>query len=123
MKTDDLEGARLDAVVAAQCRVAGRLITDHHGSWRQSRFLQSNPEIEWSPSTNWAIAGPIIELERITVAAVGRDDRRWYAEINGAELESGIEVGYGKHHAEGATPLIAAMRAFVKSRVGDEIAD
>jgi len=57
-------------------------------------------------STDWAQGGPIIEWERITPEWTGED---WMA--------------YIKHDEEvfGSTPLIAAMRCYVASKLGDEV--
>jgi hypothetical protein len=61
-------------------------------------------------STNWAQGGPIIERERISVWARGNE---WAA-------ESFIPNAQG-HEQTGPTPLIAAMRCYVASKLGDEI--
>jgi hypothetical protein len=57
-------------------------------------------------STDWAQAGPIIEREMITVEWTGEDWRTciWCDE-----------------KFLGPTPLIAAMRAYVASKLGDEV--
>jgi hypothetical protein len=57
-------------------------------------------------STDWAQAGPIIERERIAVW--GDNDTYWEAEC-------------GWTWAKGQTPLVAAMRAYVASKLGDEV--
>ena len=62
-------------------------------------------------STNWLIGGPIIEREKIDVLYMGDSvTDYWRAEAVG-----------GYTFAEGPTPLIAAMRCFVSSKLGDEI--
>jgi hypothetical protein len=67
---------------------------------------------EFSPSTDWAHGGPIIERERITLEEHAGE---WCAYVRmqwgpGAMPEGSDGVGYGP------TPLIAAMRAFVASK-------
>ena len=57
-------------------------------------------------STDWALAGPIIERERI--ATWGDGDLYWEAECGWA-------------WAKGPTPLIAAMRCYVTLKLGDEV--
>ena len=54
----------------------------------------------------WEHGGPIIEREKITLEWTGED---WMA--------------YIKHDAEffGVTPLIAAMRCYVASKLGDDV--
>ena len=65
-----------------------------------------------SPSTNWSQGGPIIEREsiRITPFPPGREREGWSAGI------------YDRAVAHpGPTPLIAAMRCYVASKLGEEI--
>ena len=61
---------------------------------------------EYDPSTNWEHGGPIIERERINLWNEGHD---WEASL------------YGKHIVWGETPLVAAMRCYVASKLGDEV--
>lgn len=61
---------------------------------------------EYDPSTNWEHGGPIIERERITVIAMP----------NGTWATSTPLHSF--HHP---TPLIAAMRCYVASKLGDEV--
>lgn len=67
------------------------------------------------PSSNWAQGGPIIEREKIAVAyepsQIYDDAHRWKAMC--AMSDNG--------HEYGPTPLIAAMRCFVCSKLGDEV--
>ena len=69
-------------------------------------------EHEWNytPSTNWSQGGPIIERENISLA--GKDPLHdcWAAMTQ-----------YGGHKQDGPTPLIAAMRCYCCSKLGDEI--
>lgn len=64
---------------------------------------------KYAPSTDWAQGGPIIEREEMMLAGHAG---RWQAtKIVGANAWS----------AYGPTPLIAAMRCFVASKLGDEV--
>ena len=111
MRTSELKGAALDWAVA-KCEGA---ISDNIDD-----FCLSTPG-EYAYSTDWAQGGPIIEREEINL--LKRDDRPW----------SGYAYRYGKHkklrgqrgceifRATGPTPLIAAMRCYVASKLGDEI--
>jgi hypothetical protein len=65
-------------------------------------------EDEFEPSENWADGGPIIEREKI---ALSYDTGRfgWVASF------------YDGDDVFGGTPLIAAMRCYVASKLGDEI--
>jgi hypothetical protein len=68
----------------------------------------------YSPSTDWAVGGPIIEREviGITPLSVGAPSNQrpagWLGDAMGVTCI-------------GSTALIAAMRAYVASRLGDEV--
>ena len=59
---------------------------------------------QYTPSTNWAQAGPIIEREGIAIFLKCSDE--WAA-------SDGFDA------AKGPTPLIAAMRCYVASKLGE----
>jgi hypothetical protein len=63
--------------------------------------------------------GPIIERERITTGYCGDTSdyfpRMWFAQY---EVEGALRTNC---HSVGLTPLIAAMRAYVASRFGEEV--
>lgn len=61
----------------------------------------------YTPSTDWAQGGPIIDREKI---AVDYDHDVWNAAKYGLDWYVG-----------GPTPLIAAMRCFVLSKLGDGV--
>jgi len=65
---------------------------------------------EWAPSTDWAQGGPIIQREDIALHPVA-DTVGWFAH----------KVWGEKGEYNGPTPLIAAMRCYVTSKLGDEI--
>jgi hypothetical protein len=70
-------------------------------------------------STGWAQGGPIIERELICIdAGDGSYEplRRW-----AAWRANAVPVKAGQGEWWGPTPLIAAMRCFVASRLGDEV--
>lgn len=98
MKTSKLTGAALDWAVA-KCDCPQGVSSDNY--WEES----------YKPSTNWAQGGPIIERENIAL-------RRW--------LECGWQADKWNFKfvtgiSQGNTPLIAAMRCYVTSKLGDEI--
>ena len=122
-KVDDLTGALLDYAVAAtigygdiqyekRTRAENRcLIWTQCGDGLKSRH--------YSPSTDWAQGGPIIERERITVEAprwrAHRQD--WWAYL---QPRAG-ECTRINNDAFGPCALLAAMRCYVKSRHGEYI--
>ena len=67
----------------------------------------------YSPSTNWSQGGPIIEREKITVAVSESGD-----EWNAARVFSRQRDDC---YWSGPTPLIAAMRCYVGSKLGEEV--
>ena len=102
MKTNELHGAALDWAVA-QCE----------GAWVRHGFDDNCPEY----STEWAQGGPIIEREGISICNLESNSsgvEGWTAAIG--ELWSPQDDGWVS-----ATPLVAAMRCYVASKLGDEV--
>jgi hypothetical protein len=99
MKTSELTGAALDWAVA-KCGGGGNF---------PESFKNAHAIGRSNYSTNWAQGGPIIEREGIGMGfGVGIDSDQW-------------EAGYATPEETGPTPLIAAMRCYVASKLGDEI--
>lgn len=71
----------------------------------------------YSPSEEWAIGGPIIEREGIAIQPVRLEGnvKGWQAVIDLDEGDFMVQEEYGP------TPLIAAMRCYVASKLGDEV--
>lgn len=102
LKTQDLTGPALDWAVA-KCE---GIAADKWGvAWVPMRNQEHFNE-RFAPSTNWLQGGPIIEREGISIGKA--DDPNWWA-------------FKGWTDAAGPTPLIAAMRCYVSSRLGDEV--
>jgi len=97
MKTDELTGAALDWAVA---KAEGHDVLDP--TWWPDFGDES------CYSSEWAQGGPIIEREGMTLNC---GLHKSYAMMN---------VGYLVHEY-GDTPLIAAMRCYVASKMGDEV--
>jgi hypothetical protein len=95
MKTSELTGAALDWAVAKCADLPYPHVYDEQGEI-----------VEVSPSTDWAQGGPIIEREGITLTHQAFD---WSAQTDDDLF------------AYGPTPLIAAMRCYVASKLGDDI--
>lgn len=107
MKTSELSGAALDWAVA-KCE-----------------------EVQWARwnlngwSNDWSMGGEIIEREKISLIWMEfADEQYWLASIDAVrrehEMFNGIDLPY-EHEARGTTPLEAAMRAYVKSKMGDDV--
>jgi hypothetical protein len=100
IKSSELTRAALDWAVASYADKHVSLSDIHWGNY--------------SPSTDWAQGGPIIEREIISVQASYKG--YWSARIlvNLDEYDE-PSVSYGP------TPLIAAMRCYVASKFGDVV--
>ena len=100
MRTNELKGAALDWAVS---KCEGNEIVIRKG------YL-------WIPtecySTDWAQGGPIIERERLEIAAIDHDfdDDSWASYTED-----------GRHAMYAEEPLVAAMRCYVISKLGANI--
>ena len=99
-KTQELTGAALDWAVAKCEGIAVEYIDDGI-----TQCLLQTQGGRYAPSTNWSQGGPIIEREGMSLYL--NNARRWIATSLTTEI--------------GPTPLIAAMRCYVASEMGDEI--
>lgn len=73
----------------------------------------------YSPSTEWVLAGPIIERERIMICSCTKPEDGWTA-FHGSPTDTEYKEG-GRGWFNGDTPLLAAMRAYVASVFGPEV--
>ena len=108
IKTSELTRAALHWAVA-KCEGDASFGLTCEGTKITALLCIENTWRKFSPSQNWKQAGPIIERERIELASYGD---QWQAV---AHLES--ESIYER----GETILIAAMRCYVASKLGDEV--
>jgi len=98
MKTNDLIGDQLDWAVA------------------KCEGITLGVVYYFQPSTNWAQSGPIIEREEISIT--NDAEGRWIGAIDNPE--AGGEWDW-RWNRVGPTPLIAAMRCYVASKLGDTV--
>lgn len=105
MKTSELTGAALDWAVA---KCEGEEVKMVNG---QLETLWTDNG--WKPSTDWAQGGPIIEREGMHVDCLRQSASPVW--------EAWPYVGGTKFIQQGTTTLIAAMRCYVASKLGDEI--
>ena len=114
MKTSDLTGAALDWAVA-KCEGAGAALVQTHSRGEVLLLSDHTTDCDvgdhYQPSTDWAQGGPIIQREEIGVRRT-HEDSGWTASKH---------VAPATVFEEGSTPLIAAMRCFVASKLGDEV--
>jgi hypothetical protein len=120
MKTAELTGVALDWAVA-KCEGATDFWFDTVAThWvkldGKDRALRYGWAQSYLPSTDWAQGGPIIEREGISTRFDPKDARgAWYAVLGEHRFLSPDFEGTG------TTPLIAAMRCFVASKLGNDI--
>jgi hypothetical protein len=105
VKTAELTGAALNWAVA---------VCEFEGCEDWDRTLSGVDAVSdmgggvYSPSTDWSQGGPIIEREGISVLFAS--EGTWGARTNTSERDR-----------YGSTPLIAAMRCYVWSQLGDDV--
>jgi hypothetical protein len=110
IKTSELKDLALDYLVA-KCEGRGFVFgetdyTDGH-TYQRGTAQATGPHY----STNWAQGGPLIEREKINVSTYG-GLLQWIATKKTGETFEAVS---------GPTPLIAAMRCYVASKLGDEV--
>lgn len=114
MKVSELQGAALDWAVA-NCE--GHDAHYYKGVVRTTMQQHFGPECKYS--TDWAQGGPIIEREGITVSRTDQKSEKglWVA----YRIERLFEDEYEHEYQHGPSPLIAAMRCYIASQLGDEV--
>lgn len=106
LKTSELQGAALDwAVSKCEGRSEPEVVNNFAVAWH----TWGNTHY----STDWAQGGPIIERERINLRLHKDTDK---------EVSAFNWVNHAPaNRMRGSTPLIAAMRCYVASKLGDEV--
>lgn len=117
IKVSEASGPMLDWCVA-KCEGAFDLhqrLDWHNKPWAFFFRDDEDPERvdkfylnEYEPSTDWSACGPIIEREKIGTRSNGDG---WVA----------LHINPRVKAMPGSTPLIAAMRCHVVSKLGDEV--
>ena len=124
IKTSELSGIALDWAVAKAeglldpqeffGKMVPSVVLDMEYWSNGDPMVRLNPcpdvyyRAEYDPSTEWKHGGPIIEEEKIEVFI---RDERWFAYSSRSTPED----------FPGDTPLIAAMRCYVASKLGGEV--
>lgn len=118
-KVSEASGAALDWAVA-KCN-------DTLGKWvgpNEKRGITKWERVPATPrySTNWAQGGPIIEREGIDLYCnvptnMAHEDPSW----RGSWRAKYCRCGFGTEMSYGPTPLIAAMRCYVASKMGGTV--
>lgn len=125
MQTSELQDDALDWAVMAAVNRGDVYLVERRAGCNYNEY-----------STKWSRGGSIIEREGITTAFcsgdLGEPRTYWIATIE----QQSWDYGYGPYHEQdedrslciskpnvtkGPTPLVAAMRCFVASKLGDEV--
>ena len=79
-------------------------------------FYVAGEDAPYHPSTKWSQGGPIIEREKCIATMERLNGGHW-------RVQGPYDITHDRPGAfyYGPTPLIAAMRAFVASKLGDEV--
>lgn len=119
MKTSKLIGPALDWAAAKCDPNSDPLIRLHQNSQGATVYFHEglrNAGVPYRPSTDWAQGGPIIEREKIELR---RGNPLYFPQGNEhGDYYEPLWIA-GKQH--GTTPLVAAMRCYVASQLGDEV--
>ena len=113
IKTSELQRPALDWAVA---KCLGHRVVENYGAYIRIYLpdqKQSMYTLTFCPSTDWSQGGPIIEreIDAIYRTRTSANAVTWEAMAQG---DSDC-TGYGP------TPLIAAMRCYVSSKLGDTV--
>ena len=124
IKVSDATPLQLDWLVAtAQGRKEIKIYAPSRPTdrgWIEVRF---NPEpkattARFDPTQDWQFGGPIIEREMIELTNWGLNDV-WCAKATDYSCRPAQDEIFAEQF--GPTPLIAAMRCFVASKLGDTV--
>jgi hypothetical protein len=111
MNTSELTGAALDWAVA-ECE---GWLEEAIDQWDGREFIETVHSYgHCNYSTEWAQGGPIIEREKICIEGRPGSLEGWAAHYS--KLRESLYF-----YSIGATPLEAAMRCYVASKLGDDI--
>lgn len=112
IKTSELIGAQLDWAVAKATDTSVRILSaDNPGEkWQvQKQWRMDGP---FWPSQDWSQGGPLIEKHQIELKWEGIDGKAyWWSAVHQDVAQFQL----------GDKPLIAAMRAIVSAKLGEEI--
>lgn len=110
VKTVDLAGPALDWAIAQIEGVEVAIAAPQYGTgWR---VYKPNFGGKYSPSTDWAVGGPLIQKHRITIEGPGHSAGKWRAFMLGSSWIISTSSD---------APLEAACRRLVHEQLGDTV--
>lgn len=121
IKTSELSGAALDwavAVAIAEPRKQPVFRAQDRKVYQSPYHMETG--YNFSPSTNWAQGGPIIERENICVNRRHQCDPAYCPIIDPLVCWVASDTA-GGYLSYGPNPLIAAMRCYVASKLGEVV--
>lgn len=110
MKTRELVGPALDWAVANS---RGLEVHSASGLYIYTHRDEDGGQYSYEPSRRWEQGGPIIEQEKISITI--NDSGVWIASMDYNYSDYPLYMQAGK------TALIAAMRSYVASKLGEEV--
>jgi hypothetical protein len=116
VSVSELTGPALDWAVA---KCERKVVNEKHKGY-QGLIRGMWGAMRYKPSTLWSQGGPIIERECICLDSVGNFTTHtceWEATCYGESCGSGVPLWI----VRGPTPLIAAMRCYVASKLGGTV--
>ena len=119
VKTSELIGPALDWAVAKCEGIDLRGDPLIHGKDVGTLVYRPRPDYHeyhwehWKPSTDWSQGGPLNEREKISIT-VSESSDEWNAEYRFKRISD-------DEYWSGPTALIAAMRCYIASKLGDEV--
>jgi hypothetical protein len=112
IRTQDLKGEALNYAATLADKGNAFLIMDHAGALHTCYRHDQHGSIVFTNYLGWSDAGPIID----------REDIHWgFGTKDGNKVVIASKFGHHVKPLLGPTALIAAMRCFVSSRLGDEV--
>lgn len=126
MKTAELTSELLDHWVAKSEGWTKHQWSSDDFDWRLNPTADDDlgllvADLNFKPSTDWAQGGPIIERE--SIALICCRSYGWLAIHDSDRNEDGAPDNEAHSASNGPTPLIAAMRAYVTNKFGEEVPD
>ena len=114
IKVSEATQRQLDWLVA---KCGGRALdtTDPNDLWLSRDGIADQPLHSYTPSSDWAQGGPIIERIK------GLEFKHWLESKPESCCEVRIHNYEGDWVAFGPTPLIAVMRSYVASKLGETV--
>ena len=109
ISTSELAGPALDWAVAKCEGFSYEAYESNRKKWAAGTYRPQH----WMPSTDWSQGGPIVVREGVSLNFMQFDNPPyWTAHIRHEKVRFG---------ACAPTPLIAAMRCYITSKLGDEV--